>query len=233
MGPRPAHTAHLIWLQGKDNVPDHILELHATFLTHHPHWNIQWWDDARIRDLGLVNFDLYDRAAEYVPDHSVYQMQADVARIEILHRHGGAYLDLDYRWQAPIDPMLVGKSVVTGWEIDGKYAANGFIFSRSPKHTLLTQYRDTLPSWIAEQEKGAGRRRALGANRLTGPHPWSKVLHDNIDRPDLLVMPSRILTPIAWNQWQSADEANYTDSVAIHQWQHGRGMKVGGPWKTW
>ncbi|HLR95350.1 MAG TPA: hypothetical protein VK053_12535, partial [Jiangellaceae bacterium] len=69
-------VAHFIWLGGP--LPDHLAELCETFREHHPEWAIWWWNEQAIDHFGLEQRDIYDRAAEYVPSDSVYQLQSDI-----------------------------------------------------------------------------------------------------------------------------------------------------------
>ena len=135
-------VAHFIWLGGP--LPDHLAELCETFREHHPEWAIWWWNEQAIDRFGLEHRDIYDRAAEYVPSDSVYQLQSDIARVEILHQFGGAYIDCDLLWHAPVDELLDGHEVVTPWERQWVNVANGFI-ATVPGHPVLREVIDGLP----------------------------------------------------------------------------------------
>ena len=61
-----------------------------------PGWGYQLWDEDRIDRFGLVNRRLYDA---YLADGKPWGA-ADIARVEILARCGGVYLDADVEFVA-------------------------------------------------------------------------------------------------------------------------------------
>lgn len=200
----------MIWLGGP--LPGWLAELVSTFIRHHPLWEVRWWHEADIDAFGLANRDVYDRAPDIVPADSVYQLRSDVARYEILHRYGGMYVDCDYRWQAPIDRYLRGRRLVSCWETQGRWVANGVIAS-VPGHEALAAAIAGIPDRVE------GRHPSWRANRLTGPHLWTPIA-----RRHAHLLPQRLLHPVPWDRPEDADR-HWPGAVAVHCWHHQRSMR--------
>src|SRR5678816_3533579 len=80
-------SLHQIWL-GPRPVPVNWTE---QWHIKHPRWKYRLWREADIARLGLRNQAAYDLYMEA----GTWYGAADVARVEILHRFGGVYLDAD------------------------------------------------------------------------------------------------------------------------------------------
>ena len=88
---------HQIWLGER---PFPYERERETWLRHHPDWEHRLWTEAELPgDLELTEAaNLLRQPAE----------RADILRLELLHRHGGVYLDADFECLKPIDPLLDG-----------------------------------------------------------------------------------------------------------------------------
>jgi hypothetical protein len=86
---------HQIWI-GPRPAPRAWIETWRAVNTDFRH---RLWTDERIDAFGLRNDDLYRRFL----DAGLYDGAADVARVEILHRHGGVYADADSVALRPLD----------------------------------------------------------------------------------------------------------------------------------
>ena len=83
-------TLHFIWY-GPQPVPDI-----SSWRNLHPGWEIRMWREG---DISLENQRVYD----YFLARKVYHGMADVARIEILLRYGGVYMDIDTECTRSLD----------------------------------------------------------------------------------------------------------------------------------
>jgi mannosyltransferase OCH1-like enzyme len=72
----------------------------------HPKWQHRLWTERDLPgDLELAE------AANQLRQPAE---RADILRLELLHRHGGVYLDADFECLKPIDPLLEGVSCFLG-----------------------------------------------------------------------------------------------------------------------
>lgn len=208
---RIPRTLHLIWLGPP--LPGDLSELVDTFTYHHPHWEVVWWGEEEIEAFGLANAEAYRDAPDLVPADAVHQMRSDIARLEILSRHGGMYADCDYRWQQAIDPHLQGHDLVTCWEEDGLFVANGVI-AATPGHPAMGEAIAEVPRRVLY------RKDWWRANRLTGPHLWTPVAMRHAH-----ILPSSVLHPAPHTHPEWAVERDYPDAVAVHYWNHQRTLR--------
>jgi mannosyltransferase OCH1-like enzyme len=79
---------HFIWL-GK-NIPSYPTQ----WLTMNPDWELIIWNEDNM--IKLQNQALYDASFKYP------NMQSDIARVEILYKYGGVYIDCDV---VPLKPL--------------------------------------------------------------------------------------------------------------------------------
>ena len=234
MAGRIPRRAIRVWLQGHDRLPDHLRRLCDTFDELHPLWTLDWYDDERIRaEVDLrEGRELYEHAERYVPDHSVHQLRADVARYAILRQRGGVTLDCDYRWHRPIDELVADASAVLAYEKNDVWIACGFMGARAG-HTLFTKLLAGLPANAARHRPSV---RVLGANVISGPKYLTPVVEALGPREDLRLLPDHLLHAVPWNRWnQTPDGPQHPDAYATHVWAHQRGIAGvdNGAWRTW
>lgn len=212
-------VAHVIWI-GKP-MPRHLRDLVEGFEATHPDWKLLWWHEREIEELGLQNGDLYRRAPEFVPEDSVCQFRSDLARYEIVRRHGGMYLDCDFRWQRSVNQEIAGRDFMTVWEIQDKFAANG-LFASVPDHPILSEMIEAIPKRLAEPRPNGWR-----SNRLTGTHVFTPIVRAR----GAYVSPQRLFCPIPWQRPDLASDPDICpDAIAVHIWNHQReirGMDAG------
>lgn len=126
----------------------------------HPSWEVAVWREADIDALGLTNRAAYDyymaTPTKRRQGGMEYNGAANVARVEILLRSGGVYVDIDSVPLRPLDPLL-RHSFFAGFEPGvptrpGRIA-NGTIGS-ARDHPILRRYvaligglGTLLPAW--------------------------------------------------------------------------------------
>ncbi len=184
---------HHIWLGGLP-LPDEFRRYIDTWREHHPGWACKLWNESNLFPLtNQKQFDLAIQPAQ----------KADIARYEILHRHGGVYLDTDFECRRDIKPLLTGVEGFAAEEDDNSVAIG--ILGTMPGHPLLTELIAALPEWFA---------RGGPPNQTTGPWLFT---HFARDRDDFCIFDRRLFYPIHYSgtQWGSLDEA-----YAIHHWAH-------------
>ena len=77
---------HQIWLGDESKKPTELMETWKI-----PGWEYKLWTEKEIEEFGLKNKKVYD----FYYNEGIYFGCSDVARIEILERFGGVYIDAD------------------------------------------------------------------------------------------------------------------------------------------
>ncbi|KAG5176950.1 surface protein Sur1, partial [Tribonema minus] len=81
------HTLHQVWLGG--SMPSKFRDLRESWAKLHDGWELRLWGGGDVEDFGLENRAAFDAATNYGE-------KSDIFRYEILHRHGGIYVDVDF-----------------------------------------------------------------------------------------------------------------------------------------
>lgn len=203
---------HRIWVGGE--MPAHLARFSDDWRRLHPDWELRVWTD---RDFGwLQNQDMFDNAGQYVPADAVGQFKSDLARYEILQRHGGVYVDCDVEPLLSFDDLL-DVACFAGWELTGKYVGNTVLGS-VPGHTL---WRDMIAQVriTAEQNKGKA------ATWLTGPRVLTDVVSAG-SYDGLQIYPQRHFYPYSYADVKADGRdpslSSHQGSYAVHHWEHVR-----------
>ena len=146
MNSRIPKLLHLIWI-GPKAPPKEMTSWTKDFAEKHPDWNVRVWRDKDIDGMKLVNRSAYDDMKEWCG-------KADIARYEILYRHGGLYIDADTVWLGEAPYPFKGDFNV--FQEDNKLYANGVI-ATVPGHPILKTMIDSIqhsfdpsqPAWIS------------------------------------------------------------------------------------
>lgn len=186
-------------------MPDHLQQYRRTWQTLHPDWGHWLWGEADLR--WLRNQALYDRAEKLAPG-SEGQLRSDLARYEILHRHGGLYVDCDMEALRPFDPLMEAECFA-GYE-DDRWVNNA-VLGAVPGHPLLAKLVVEAPRSIA---RNAGRR----PNRMTGPHLLTRLC---AGRKDVTLHPREAFYPYSYKELDRQGE-EFPDSWAAHHWDNQR-----------
>ena len=86
---------HFIWL-GNLKKPETI----QTWFEKHKDWEIIIWTDEMVKNLSLINKNIYDVA------NKRFNQKSDILRLEILYKYGGVYIDADIINLRNIEPLL-------------------------------------------------------------------------------------------------------------------------------
>ena len=84
---------HQIWMGGP--IPPPIKEMMETFsvdyVKKYPGSRYILWDENKLKNFQMINRDLFDQEDKY-------DCKSDIARVEILNKFGGVYIDADTVW---------------------------------------------------------------------------------------------------------------------------------------
>lgn len=207
-------SLHYIWVPGADGaaLPMPLAKFVEQWNRLHPDWTHHLWVDSTLK--WMANRDLYDRAAEIVPAHSIGQLRADLARWEILWHYGGVYVDVDFQPLHPIDelcnrPWLTESAARTRLDDGRPLVANGII-ALPAQHPLA----DRMTAAVRHAcERADGSRPAA---KITGPWLLSRMLVDW----DVEVRPADEFYPYRYDQLDVTYDT--AGCYAIHHWWHQR-----------
>ena len=129
---------HLIWLQGFNKLPDRysiILNNNKNVLYD---YEFKYWDDNSIRDLLTTHYktlyNIYDSC-------DIYQGKSDIARYCIIHKYGGIYVDVDFKFYKKIDIFLNKNFICIGL---GKFKIMNGLFGSIKNHIILEDVINNL-----------------------------------------------------------------------------------------
>ncbi|HEV2929906.1 MAG TPA: glycosyltransferase [Propionibacteriaceae bacterium] len=167
-------VVHRVWA-GEDPIPYRFRAHADTWLKHHPGWEHRLWTPAELDCLDMVNRDLYDKAEQEAPTDWL-RWRADIARLEILHRHGGVYVDTDAECLKPLDPLRRYAAFVPRSPNDPSLVTNA-VMGAEPGHPWLRRLLDGLPANAAAY-RGSRLVDTVGGKYMTRtlPHPGVNVL---------------------------------------------------------
>lgn len=145
---------HRIWLGGPQ--PDEFVRFEERWRALHPAWEVRTWGED---DLAwLQHRAVFDAAASW-------SAKANVARYEIVERHGGLYVDTDFEPHRAFDEVVEGVALVLGRQEPHLYACG--LFAAVPGHPVLRRAVADLPAAYAARPDASSPDR-------TGPGYWSR-----------------------------------------------------------
>lgn len=195
-------------------MPDHLRENLTAWRDMHPRWDVTVWGDD---DLGwLQHRDLFDAAPSLVPADAVWQLRSDIARYEILLKHGGLYADVDTYPLRPVDDALEGHDIWAAME-DTRHIGNTYV-ACIPGHPLMQAIVDGLRDSIR-------RNRGKRPNWMTGPRFLTPLWREY----GAYAAPQRDWFPISYSDARQGREPDIPDSAyAVHSWHHLRTLQKAG-----
>jgi hypothetical protein len=131
---------HQIWL-GPDPLPLKFERCRQTWARLHPDWELRLWGEDDL-PADLVHKEAYDRRRSPAE-------RSDIARLELLWRYGGVYLDVDFECRRRIDVLLGGVDFFAALLKHDR--VNNAIFGAVRGHPILERALQT----VTPQEIGA------------------------------------------------------------------------------
>jgi inositol phosphorylceramide mannosyltransferase catalytic subunit len=194
---------HQIWINRADpELPEKFRAYRDSWLQLHPGWEYKLWN--------LDNLDFLPQRMDLVKSAPNYAQMADVLRYEILHRHGGIYMDTDFECLRSIEPILEGVQNFACSE-DGRSISNGFI-GASPGSVYMQRCIAALPEKVG----------LAPPSQETGPGLLTRTLLGGGLAGDFTLFPRAWFYPYNWNELDRAGE-DFPDAYAIHRWAHSWG----------
>jgi len=210
-------VVHQVWL-GADP-PAQVKEWMSSWRDI-PGWSYRLWTQDNLPR--LRNQALYDAADTFAVPGRGHQVRSDLVRWELLHDHGGVYVDADFELLGDPERLLVG-DCFAGWEVEPDAAGNGgwvnmALAGAVPGHPFL---QDLIGEAAVNVARYAGQPGITSSTSLTGPRYLTGIWRRHAD--DVYVHPQRLLYPLGWREVGTSREAGpFPDAVAVHWWMNRR-----------
>lgn len=178
-----------------------------------PGFTYRLWDNEGIDSFGLRNKDAYRR---FVAE-GLFDGAADVARAEILLRHGGVYADADSIALRPLrDAPFLTAGFFAQYEPNDEhpYLVTNAFMGAVPDHPVLARYVDVL----------AGIDALRPMWRVSGPGALTDVLAAT-PRADVTILPwSTFFTTALWSTVEPTGDpyAQHFWSTTAERWGYKR-----------
>jgi mannosyltransferase OCH1-like enzyme len=166
------HIIHQIWMGGP--IPKPIQEMMETFskdyTRHNPGSRYILWDDTKLKNLKMINRDLFDQ-------ENKYDCKSDIARMEILNKFGGVYVDADTIWLGKKSILSIqymsSYGILIAYEKEGKRIGDKYL-NEETKRCANTVFGSTIQNPIIAYLIGQMRQSYLnnrkhGVVASTGP----------------------------------------------------------------
>ena len=190
---------HQIWFGGKP--PKQIKEMMDTFsidyLKKYPGFRYILWDEAKLNNLKMINREIFDQ-------ENKYDCKSDIARVEILNKFGGFYIDTDTVWlgnksifNAPSSYGITIAYEKNGSRIGDKYlnnetkrCANGVFGS--------TIYNPIIAFIIGQMKESYSNNRKHGVVSSTGPDFVQSLFDSLKPNLDINILNHKYFYPCWW-----------------------------------
>lgn len=186
---------HQIWV-GPNPLPTKSVEFIRNIKQLHPDYEYRLWTDIDITPANFTNI-------QYINSTKIYAQKADIMRYEILNKHGGVYLDVDFQILKCLTPLLTHDLVVCNEDKNvDKYITNAFIYSVPG---ILKGCVDNIKTCNLDTPK---------VNVVTGP--W--YLRKNISLEAARVLPPIVMYPTHYKQRGYIPPSFSEETYGMHHW---------------
>ena len=197
------------WWDGPP-VPPEYVRFRERWAELHPGWTLQVWDEARF----LAEFEnhpatqLYLNRARWSPYAHEWGWKTNIARLLILQRLGGLWVDADLEPLKPVDPLIErleaseNHNALAAYE-DRTHVNNAFLAS-PPNGPFIVALVDGLADRVRNL-------RGKPSNVMTGPH----YLTDRT--PGLMVLERALVYPMHWSELDRRGE-DFPAAYTLHHW---------------
>jgi hypothetical protein len=194
---------HRVWL-GDEPMPAEHERFGHSFRELHPGWEMKLWREHDLPALGIADEDAC-RARTHTE-------LSNLMRYEILHRHGGVYVDTDVECLKPLQPLLRGIRAFAALELPGRVgnavlagAPGNRVFGRAARLTRVTM---------------GGGAHSPDAN---GPRLLTLVLEQ--DGEDTAILPAALIYPYRWDEPERRQE-QFPGAYTVHHWHSSSGRST-------
>ncbi|MBA3814976.1 MAG: hypothetical protein H0X29_00330 [Parachlamydiaceae bacterium] len=214
-GPEHLHIPriiHQIWLGSP--VPKKYQEWMNTWMNWHG-WEYKLWTDKEVKELALVNQEIYDKVNNY-------GQKSDILRMELLYMMGGIYVDTDFECRNADFFEVLHKNVDFYAGIEPLEHAflriNNAIIGCAPGHPLMQKMIQELPAHF----EATKNRWALIS---TGPVFMTKMIYAYLEQEHSevnMLLPCSLVYPFTSSEVDHSSSPEslipMKETVAIHYW---------------
>jgi Glycosyltransferase sugar-binding region containing DXD motif len=199
------HVIHQIWLQGEDKIPDRERKwMESIKKNFNPSWEHKIWCTETVWPL------LSDRMKEIWEKAPSFSCKSDLARIAILSKFGGLYLDTDYLvlkdfsflFTDDIECLLVKLEGLKPYERHYNNF-NTAVMACAPGFSMFVKWLDFIESigpFGSSQSKTYSIAKEY-TEKVTAYHRLEKFLLEEgyHDRADVRIISGALLEPLSFN----------------------------------
>jgi inositol phosphorylceramide mannosyltransferase catalytic subunit len=185
---------HRVWLGGGP-LPEPHRHFGERLAALHPGWRVRLWGDGDLPELGIG-------PEEAARARSAAEL-SNLARYEVLHRHGGVYLDTDVECLRPFDELASATSAFAGLELPGRVGTA--VLGSVPGHPVFAR-----AVRLARSTLGLG----LHSADANGPYMVSLLLEQE---PGVRILGADRFYPYSWDEPERGAET-FPDATAVHHW---------------
>jgi len=169
---------HQIWI-GSCQPPNWCINSwKINYVNKYPEWKYILWTEKELNNLEMVNREIYNK-------EPTLRGKSDIARLEILYKYGGIFLDADSIWINNKNLEILLKeakdfSIFCALEPDKlpKFIANGVIGSK-PRQSLMLDLINHINKTYTKKKSNNSHPYSIW--KVTGPLPLNNIFNcDNI-----------------------------------------------------
>lgn len=199
-------VVHLVWIGS--SIPPRVEQLCADLAQQAPDVDVRVWTDAT---LGWLRNASAFQAEPSLPG------KADIARYEILHRHGGLYLDADFRVHRSLGPVFTSvdaHGLVVARQSRALY--NNAFIAAQPGHPVLAAAVAGIPATCREFA-------TMTPPARTGPHYLTSLLLDYVRTGgSFLELAQHTVYPWSSDEDPLPEEMIPSTVLVSHEWASAR-----------
>lgn len=185
---------HRVWLGGRP-IPEEHERFGRTFMRHHPDWKMRLWTDD---DLPELEIGTKERGRARTQSEL-----SNLVRYEVLHRHGGVYVDTDVECKRCLTPLLRGIDAFAALEVPGGIGTA--ILGSIAGHPVYGH-----AARLARQTLGTG----VHSPDANGPRFLSLIVEQE---QNVAIFGAELFYPYLWDELERRHET-FPDAYAVHHW---------------
>jgi len=222
---------HQLWERSNEPMPDFFRQLGETWKKHHPEWQYEFWDGARMDKFVNIN---YPQLAKVYFNYRYDIQRMDFIRYLILYKTGGMYVDVDYECFDSFNKYLLNDKCHFSMEPElhcrffGKtlYFNNALMIT-PPGHPffefVIKHLQTTFFSYTASKY--------LDVLSSTGPLMLTGLYEKYEHKTDIHLLPPEQVSP--WTKDDVRDFINETSDREILRKKLEKAMAIHYFWGSW